>query len=345
MARRLKTAQSQVTLKQIAEEAGVSIATVSRVLRDEAQVSEETEERVREAARRLRYRPNLLVRGIQTGKTQTIGVLLYMSEEFYLHILRGIQDELSIVDHVPIVLSAGRNPDQIGPSELEQIHQLLDRRVDGVILTPFKDAVSDDYLQAVRDQKLPLVAVTRQLPHTHADYAGTDDESGGRLVAEHLLSLGHLRVAHIGGSQQTTSAQERRAGFEAVVKQHGTDYIFLEDPSYREAHQQARELLTMTPRPTAIFCANDLQAESVYAVAQELGLRIPEDLSVVGYSDSWTARWMTPPLTSVNQNPYQIGRTAARLILDRSRGKVSGEPIKEFLPAELVIRGSTAPLQ
>ena len=344
MAHRLKTARPQVTLKQIAQESQVSIGTVSRVLRGEAQVSAETELRVQEAAQRLRYRPNLLVRGIQTGKTQTIGVLLYMTEEFYLHILRGISDELSVFNHVSIVLAAGNMESGMGPSELEQIHHLIDRRVDGVILTPVVDAVSDRYLHEVWEQEIPLVTVTRELPHTHADFVGTDDEDGARRVAEHLLALGHRRLAHIGGPQNTTSALRRRAGFEnAIAKVAGASAVFLADATYRDASQQARQILALQPRPTAIFCANDLQAESVYQAARESGVRIPDQLSVVGFSDSHTARWMTPALTSVNQNPYQIGREAARLILERSHNQISAaEPVKRALPAELVIRQSTA---
>ena len=206
---------ARISQKRIAEEAGVSIMTVSRVLRGKEDVAEATRERVLEVAGKYGYRPNLLVRGIQTGKTGTIGVLLPPFPS-YDELLSGIHDELVQADHVPInIWSASDAVDQsIDAHEVTQIHRLLDRRVDGVILKPVDEAVSDDYLREVWERGIPLVVVDRELPRTHADFVGTDDLEGGRIVARHLLGLGHRRLAQflLGDSISTYALRCRGFG-------------------------------------------------------------------------------------------------------------------------------------
>src|SRR5215207_2210676 len=182
----------RVSHQDIAREANVSRVTVSLVLAGKDQTSEETRRRVLEVAKKLRYRPNLLVQGMQTGRTYTVGVIMPSSMHFHGQVARGIHDELMTADFVPIQLWMNPSKDTKN-TELEQIHRLVDRRVDGVIIFPIDASVPDVHFQEIWQREIPLVTVDRETT-THADHVGTDEELGGRLAAEHLLSLGHKRV-------------------------------------------------------------------------------------------------------------------------------------------------------
>jgi len=179
-----------VTLKDIATQAGVSQAAVSIALGSTGRISAATRERILSIAADLGYRPNLLVQGIQTGRTQTIGVLMHFATGFEALLFEGIHDALSARNHVPIVLCRNEHRD-----ELKQIHSLLDRRVDGVLIRPVADAIWEDHLSEVQERNVPVVAMVTEIQAKvpHIDFVGTNDRQGARLVAEHLLELGHRR--------------------------------------------------------------------------------------------------------------------------------------------------------
>jgi LacI family transcriptional regulator len=330
----------RVSQQDIAREANVSRVTVSLVLAGKDQTSEATRRRVLEVAQRLRYRPNLLVQGMQSGRTGTIGMIMPQSLHFHNLIARGVHDELVLADYVPIQLWI--NPSSTSKStELEQIHRLVDRRVDGMIIWPADASVPDMYYHEVWERQIPLVTVDRETT-THADHVGTDEELGGRLVAEHLLELGHRHVAHVTYPQHPGSIGRRRDAFIRAIKTAGGECeVFAGE--HDEHSSLCRKLIQSAPRPTAVFAATDAIAMKVYAAAAEAGVRIPEQLSVVGYADFPFGEDLFPPLTTVRQDPYQIGRVAARILLDRMLDRVSdATPQKLRLRPEMVIRMSTA---
>ncbi len=330
------------TLREIAEETGLAIGTVSRILRGKQRVAQDTEKHVFEVADRLKYRPNMLIRGIQTGRSQSIGVDMRIRVDgFRAPILSGITDELMKVDYVPIVVSGG--PDG-HPGQADRIHSLVDRRVDGMILFPDIDTEPDEYLKKVWDRGIPLVTVDRMLVHAHADFVGTDDVEGGRLAAQHLLGLGHRRLAHLAAPQNVMTAQNRKKGFDAAVSRVvGATVKTLDEETWLADPVTTRELLMAADRPTAIFCDNDQMAVGLYAVAREMDLRVPDDLSVVGYADLPLNQGMQPSLTTLRQNPYEIGVLAARQVLSRIEGKCTDEePVRVCLKPELLVRESTA---
>ena len=348
-----RTRRRQISQKLIAQEAGVSQSTVSLVLAGRDVSSEVTRQRVLEAAERLKYRPNLLVHGIQTGKTKMIGVMAPPLDFFWSEVLYGIHDVLTAADHVPITLwtsHRGPNPrkwEAPAGNELEQIHRLIDRRVDGVILWPPFASLFSDHVHEFSSRDLPVVTIDHELPaEFRADFVGSDESVGGRAAAEHLLELGHRRLGHLAGSPAATWAVKRRAAFEsAVARVPGATCLSLVGPQGEDttrAIEQARALLARSDRPTAIFAATDLFAKQVYRAAAELGLVIPRDLSVVGYADEDFAAEMSPPLTTVRQPAYEIGCRAAELVLSRSPWPAQRrEPVREHLPVTLVVRSST----
>jgi LacI family transcriptional regulator len=333
--------------------AGVSQATVSLVLSGQSVTSDDTRARVLEAAEKLRYRPNLLVRGMQTGKTQTIGVMAPPLDFYWSEVLYGIHDELAANDHVPITIWSAH--DRSGPwrrrmpesNSLEQVHRLLDRRIDGVILWPPFAAMYQEHVEEFSARQCPVVTIDHQLPpRFRADSVVSDEVQGGELIAEHLQSQGHRHVGHLAGPGDATWAVERRQAFEAAVGRRGNKMkvLTLVAPAgdVRLASDQVRLMLSGPDRPTAIYAASDLYAKVVYRVCKELGISVPRDVSVVGFSDDDFAEEMDPPLTTVRQPSYDIGRKAASLVLGRSCGTLKEEmPVRATLPVSLIVREST----
>ena len=328
-----------VNLKQIANEAGVSVPSVSRVLSGGPGFSEATRKRVLEVAERLKYRPNMLVKAMQTGRTGAIGVMIPPLDQFLSSILLGVHEVLAHRDYVPMLLWA-----QSDLPELEQIHRLIDRRVDGVILFPTEDSAPDNYLSEVWERGLPLVTVDRRMPHTHADFSGTDDIAGAELAAQHLLSLGHRNFIHLSACPSISTSKDRWQAFRDCIEAvEGTTVRRVVAKDFRSGYQPALEFLQAPDRPTAVFAGNDLLAVSVIQAARDVGISVPGSLSVVGYSDLTEARSVTPSLTTLRQNPQQLGRTAAQLIFDRLEERISSSSSAVLLNRpELIVRGSTS---
>src|SRR5215207_6257990 len=243
----------RVSQQDIAREANVSRVTVSLVLAGKDQTSEETRNRVLEAAKRLRYRPNLLVQGMQTGRTGAIGVIMPTSMWFHGVIAKGVHDELIEGDFVPVQLWTTPRA-HTKELELEQIHRLVDRRVDGVIIFPIDVSVPDVHFQEIWQRHIPLVTVDRETT-THADHVGTDEEVGGRLAAEHLLALGHRHIVHVTFPSRTGNVHRRA---EAFVKrmEKGEAEVEIVGGQLDDIPALLGGMLSRTSkRPTAVFAA------------------------------------------------------------------------------------------
>jgi LacI family transcriptional regulator len=290
---------------------------------------------------------------MQTGKTRMVGVMAPPFDFYWSEVLYGIHDTLTAADHVPIVVwPAHRGPgprqrNMPGGHALEQIHRLIDRRVDGVILWPPFAALFSDHIHEFSSRDLPVVTIDHELPDAFgADFVGSDEAMGGRLVAEHLDALGHRRIGHLAGPRVATWAVARRDAFQRALKRYkDATCVTIEAPEGDTAAgiDAARTLLAAPDRPTAVFAATDLYAKVVYRAAAEMRLSIPSDLSVIGFSDDDFAAEMQPPLTTVRQPAYQIGRRAAELVLSRSQASDGrARPARERLPVELVVRRSTS---
>jgi LacI family transcriptional regulator len=342
-----------INQKLVAQMAGVSQSTVSLILSGRGVSSEATREKVMATAERLGYRPNLLVHGIQTGKTRTIGVMAPPFDFYWTEILYGIHDQLIEADHIPINIwtahigTSFRDRKVFNIDPLEQIHRLLDRRVDGVILWPPIASLFHEHIKEFSSRKLPVVTIDHELPAEFvADSVGCDETGGAAMLAQHLLDLGHRRFAHLAGPADATWAKRRRAAFERSLAKHGIPHCpclvgNLDQPM--QGIDEARALLSAKDLPTAIFAATDPLAKSVYRAAAERGLRIPEDLSVVGFTDDDFASILAPPLTTIRQPGYEMGRKAAELVLARTNTSRPPKKIQRAtLPVTFIERASTA---
>jgi len=342
-----------VNQKLVAEQAGVSQSTVSLILSGRKVSSEATRIKVVETAERLGYRPNLLVHGIQTGKTKVIGVMAPPFDFYWTEILYGIHDSLIKADHVSINIwtshqgSSFRDRTEPEIDPLEQIHRLLDRRVDGVILWPPVATLFHEHIKEFSSRNLPVVTIDHELPpEFNADSVGSDEAAGGALVVKHLWNLGHRRFAHLAGPHDASWAKRRRTAFEQSLAKKGiTNCPVIEGDlaNPMQGIEPARTLLSGPNPPSAVFAATDPLAKSVYQAAAERGIQIPRDLSVIGFADDDFAANMNPPLTTIRQPAYEIGCKAAELVLARSASKnASDKPHQFTLPVSLVARESTA---
>jgi len=334
------------SLKKIACETNLAEATVSRILRKKDHCKQETRERVFEVARRLKYRPNMLVRGMQTGRTKTIGVVMAGLLPDEAETLTGIHDELALADYVPVTLLSGglRNEDeQLRSDERTQLHRLIDRRVDAVIVHPTAFAVYDETLREVWERDIPLVLLMGSLDLPQADFVGVDQRMAGRLAAEHLMSLGHRTIGHIRGPQGVVGYRERAEGFDqAIADADGVTLVATESNESYHGRAEARDLLNSPDRPTAIFADNDPIAGEVYHAAAEFGLRVPEDLAIMGVGAHPLGRRRWPNLSTIAMPHYHVGRRAARVALERFDHRDQPHERREIqLEPEVVVRGST----
>jgi LacI family transcriptional regulator len=345
----VKRPRQRVGIRQIADATGLSLMTVSRALNGKTEVSPATRDRVLAVASQFDYRPNALGRALQSGRSHTVGVVARPANDFCSQVILGVHDRLAEAGVAPIVQCCPESGENLDATR-ELLHRLVELRVDGVIFWPMPvnddaDLLPDVYFHEVWERGLPLVALDRAMPRTHADFSGTDDVGGGRLAAEHLLGLGHRRIVHFGGPGIGTYS-DRRAGFEGALERTGrVDYLFrLCDRVDCVAAVTEVLLRPAATRPTAIFVSNDYYAVGVYDAARALGLEIGRDLSVVGFADVPLASVLMPKLTTVKQDAIQIGRNAAELLLERIAGRVEAlQPRTVRVGCELVVRSSTGP--
>jgi LacI family transcriptional regulator len=335
----------KMSLRDIARLAEVSPATVSRVFTGRTPVAEDTRQRVLDIAAAHGFRPSAIGQVAFGGGTQSIGVLVpNLSTSFFADIAQGLQLELLQADYLPMILQ-----EETGDPERRAIGRLLDHRVDGMVLHLVDEALQPHDFSLVLKVGIPVVLLGVISPALVFDVVCNDDRQGGRQVGEHLVGLGHRRLGFCYFGAGHSAADTRLAGFREVLDRTGIALreqdIAKLDPFApdRDALFQADMLrvLRNPDRPTAIFASTDLLARTVYLVAREVGLRIPQDLSVVGFANLNFAALTDPPLTTVDQHGIELGRRAARLIMARLKDP-SMPRRSEVVPTQLVVRASTA---
>lgn len=331
----------QPTLKDIAKATGLTEATVSRILSGKEQFAAETRKRVEQVADRLGYRPNRLVRGIQTGRTGMIGAILPIHVEWGARLLTGLQRALAVKDYVPLVLDC---PSPV-LNELDMIYHLIDRRVEGIVLFPRDDAITDDYFAEVHARKIPLVVLNRKPTYAHCHFVGFDDRGSGRLAAEHLLGIGHRVLGHLAGPPTMSTGRERAEGFsQTAMACAGVSVAQAVMPTFLPDEDLIEQFLDANPSITAIFCANEAIALGLYNVAGRRGARIPEQLSVVSHGDGRAASLITPKLTSTVENCEMVGEEAAKMVVQLASQRSSPRKlIEKRVATGLVVRESTTP--
>ncbi len=326
-----------ITIHDIARQAGVSPSTVSRVLNGTTPVAESKRTAVLAAVNSLQYRPSVIAQGLARGRTAVIGVLTQdIASPFYGEILKGIEQGLSGTGYHPMFASGNWRLDD----EQAALEMLQGRQVDALILMAGR--LSDEDLRRTAE-RTPLVVLGRRVPGLEEHCLRVDDRRGAYRATQYLIGLGHRRIAHVTGLLSHQDATERRAGFLEALRDAGLeadpDLIIEGDFSERSGLLAVDTLLRRSSRVTAIFSANDQTAYGVRLGLFRRGIRVPEDLSLVGFDDQPGTAYATPPLTTVRQPTLEMGRAAAQTALRL----LEGLPIN--LPpfaTELVIRESAA---
>ncbi len=332
-----------VTMKTIADEAGVTLTTVSRILNGKGDnYAAATKEKIQEIADRHRYRPNALVRGIQTGKTDTAGVVIPL-EPYFSDIVRGIH-EVFLFNETLMMLSWNDHSKQIPNEKLERdiLHRLIDRRVDGFIISPSAESLAQNYIEEILPRNIPLVLVDRELEGVETDFVGSDDLNGGRRAAEYLFSLGHRNMA-FAGEQDSAASSLREQGFRAILSDMSACNCGERlDPSDEEEAEGFLEQFRGKNPPTALFCSTDDLAVSAMNVLSLAGLKVPGDVSILGFGN---AAWLQQelPLSSFDPDPMAMGRMAARLYIERVNGTGPKQLQQRRVPPTLQARSTTAP--
>lgn len=331
------------TARDIARAAGVSTSTVSHVLNATRWVSPELRQRVLAAADELGYEPDALARSLRVRRSNTIGLVISdISNPFFTAVVRGVQDVVQARGYALILSNSDEDPDK----EAGYLRVLTSRRVDGIILAPA--GVAHPYLSGLAESGFPLVFLDREVRGLQVAAAVLDNARAARDAMDHLLRLGHRRIAMIAGRPQISSTEERIVGYRSALENAGLEYdeslVGSGGSRIGEARSAAEKLLALKPRPSALFVTNNLMTIGAMGGIRSGGLRVPEDLSLAAIDDFNWADVFEPRLTTVAQPTYELGRIAADLVLRRIAGDLDAGTTRVVLPGHLIIRDSTAPV-
>ncbi|OXM15482.1 LacI family DNA-binding transcriptional regulator [Paenibacillus herberti] len=334
-----------ITIYDIARVAEVSAMTVSRVINNTGRVSDKTRRRVRQVMEELHYVPNSNARSLVLQKTNILSLLITdITNPFYTTLARGAEDTAKRLGYRLLL----GNSDEDYAKEKDYVDMILSTRVDGVLFAPAGDG-SFSHLQQLEQHRIPFVLLDRDVPGIQADRIIGESREGARRLVEHLLELGHRRIALLGGSQDVSTARERHAGYREALK--------LNDVAYDEAlvlHLNYRDglnpsaldhLLGQEKPPTAIFAANNFIALGIIQSLRARGLQVPDDLSVVCFDDLGFASVLNPFLTVAAQPAYQFGVLGMERLISLIENDDSNGPRTIILPSELIVRSSSRKLE
>ncbi len=326
------------SIKDIARLARVSHPTVSRALQNSPLVNAETAAKIRRIANEAGYRASAVARGLVTRRTQTIGlVVTTVADPFAGEVTCGVEQTAS--DHGYAVFLANSNADP--EQERDVVQALAERRVDGIIVTSSR--VGALYLPLLKELNVPIVLVNDQYPGSFVHSVMIANREGSRAAADHLIGLGHRRIAYVGDRSGYQSEAERFAGYKEALAAAGipfVDELAVEGDGRTEGAIEAmNRLLALDRPPTAVCCYNDMTALGAMRAIHALGLRVPEDVSVTGFDDLFFAAYLQPPLTTVRQPMRRMGQMAMENLFKLMSGEGSVAQIE--VEADLIVRGST----
>ena len=327
-----------VTMEEVAREAGVSRALVSLVMRDSPKVSEKRRTRVLAAAQRLGYRPNAMARGLASRRTRTIGVLLNdLRNPFFAEMMDGIVEAADELDY-RLLIGTGRRE---AAGERRAVDAFFEHRADGLLLVSPRLPLTE--ILAI-GRSAPTVAVARPLRDAHVDSVTNDDAAGAKLAVRHLTDLGHRRIAHVDGGRGAGAAARRR-GYVREMERLGLEpHVVPGEFTDAAGVRAAERLLDGDPLPTAVFAANDLVAAGALDRFEDSGLRVPRDISIIGYDNTFLAALHHMSLTTIDQPRPEIGRLALMTLVERIDG-LRTDAVHHRVEPSLVVRGTTGPLR
>jgi LacI family transcriptional regulator len=332
-----------VRLKDIARDLGVSVVTVSKVLRGNADIGEETRRRVLKRMKELNYQPNMMARGLASGRTYTVGLVVPdLVHPYFAEFAKSLSAVLRTGNRALILTSSEEDP----AIEKQEIRTLLNRGVDVLLIASCQASLRNFY--ELGDDRTPYLLFDRNFPHLAAHFVGSDDLLVGEMATRHLIDIGRKRIAHIGG-KNTSPSFDRVRGYRNALAKYSLaapeEYVVLrerfEETGDVAGFQAMQELLLLDPRPDAVFCYNDLTAVGAMEATLQAGLRVPEDIAFIGCGNFRYADYLRVPLSSIDQGTAELGRIAGEFALNLS-AKPEQEPRSILVPPTLVVRHSTS---
>ncbi len=329
-----------VTMLDIARDVNVSVVTVSKVLRNKGKISVATRKRVLRRAKELNYQTNWIARSLVTRRTFTIGLLLPdFTHPFFAEIAKSVAETVRPQGYHVIISYFEENPEL----EKNEAESLLARQVDGLILASAQSGAGA--FENIRKRKVPFVLIDRPIAGVQASFVGVDNQAIGQLATSHLIERGCHRIAHLRGPG-IGIATGRMEGYRRALARHGLPFSpgYVVDAGYQDhsGHEAMGKLLRMKPVPDGVFCYNDPVAVGAMRAISEAGLRVPDDIAVVGAGNVHYSDFLAVPLTTVDQGTSEMGKRAADLLLERISSKHKLRPIRVLIEPRLVIRQSTA---
>jgi len=331
-----------VRLKDIARDLGVSVVTVSKVLRGNTDISEATRRRVLKRMKQLNYQPNMMARGLASGRTYTFGLVVPdLVHPFFAEFAKSLSGVLRKSDRALILASSEEDPDV----ERQEIRTLLSRGVDVLMIASCQAKLRNFY--TLGDNRTPYLLFDRNFPHLAAHFVGSDDVQVGEMATQHLIEIGRKRIAHIGGKNTSPSFDRLRGYRNALANGRlsaSENYIVarerMEESGDMVGFQAMQELLKLESRPDAVFCYNDLTAMGAVEATLQAGLRVPEDIALIGCGNLRYANYLRVPLSSIDQGTAELGRIAGEFALELSI-KPEQNPKSVLVRSTLVVREST----
>lgn len=334
-----------VTLKDIADDLGLAVITVSKVLRNHSDIGAATRARVLERAKELNYQPNRAARSLVTGRSFTIALVVPdLEHPFFGEIAKAIAGKLRVKDYSLLISCSEEDPS----IETLEIEALIARQIDAVILATVQTSVTSGIFKRLEEAHTPYILIDRNFPDLQANYVGVDDVAVGRAATEHLILGGRRRIAHLRGPEVSTGIG-RLEGYKAALKQHRlkvpahyvVDLKRGDNRSEEYGFEAMRKLLEHPVRPDGVFCYNDEVAIGALRALFKAHIRVPKEIAVIGVDNIRFADLLRVPLSSIDQNSYRIGEHAAELALALVESKNSVAPRQIILPVQLVGRTSS----
>jgi LacI family transcriptional regulator len=331
------------TMKDIARDLGVSVVTVSKVLRNHSDIGEQTRKRVLQRMKEVNYQPNPAARTLITGRTNLIGLIVPdLVHPFFAQVAKGISAKLRTREYSLIISSSEDDPNM----ERREIDQMLARRVDALILATTQSSVES--VRKMQDLGIPFVLLDRKIEGVSANFVGIDDVNAGMMATNHLMDVGCKVIAHIGGSDVST-ALDRQSGYSLALAKRGLvprpEYIVRyghgDDAGDATGYNGMKQLLQLDPRPDGVFCCNDPIATGALRAIWDAGLQIPKDIAVVGCGNVHYDDLLRVPLTSIDQDSNGLGTSTAKLVLSIIKRKSKSTPKTVLLESRLVVRASS----
>lgn len=332
----------KVTMEDIAERADVSMTTVSRALNNKPDIDDQTKRKILSVADELNYRPNRFAKGLRSSNTSTLGVIVTdISNPFFSAVLKGVEAAAGKQDYSLIF----EDTDESYDMEQSAIQTMLNEQLDGLLITPIQ--TNGKTILDLKQTNLPFVLLGRYFEDLETNYVATNDVKGAYQATEHLIERGNEKIAFLNGPNYISSSKERLEGYQKAMKAHDLPVpdSFIADKSVTTmsgGYEAAKELISRSPRPTAIFCFSDFVALGAVKAAREAGLKIPQNLSVVGYDDICFSTCLEVPLTTVRIPKRELGAKAANALMDIVAGNESEDSFTQLrLEPELIIRESS----